>query len=272
MSFKILSWNVESFKGNPNQLNKVVQHIKRDDPDIFGLFEIENINIIELLDNHFQGFNFHLTEGRQNKEILVGIRKNKFSNTIFTQKREFKAFNPYLRPGAFITLKYNNKLYNILFLHTDSGTEAPDFGNRQEMFEKIWKLKKTLDNKTDNPDSRLIVIGDLNTMGLSFPSRRRSDLRVSLDDEIQILGKIAKKYKMNLLDKSENQTFNNLSIISNLDHAIASNNIVLKNFSDDDNNPININVRGWNQLVGNDREDFIENVSDHSSLTMHIIE
>ncbi|MEM9075461.1 MAG: endonuclease/exonuclease/phosphatase family protein [Bacteroidota bacterium] len=271
MGFTILSWNVESFDGDSGQLAEVVQHIKQDQPEIFGLFEIENINIIDLLDNHFQDYNFHLTEGAQNKEILVAIKKNRFTNTVFTQKREFKVFNPFLRPGAFITLKDDGKLYNILFLHTDSGTEAPDFGNRQEMFEKIWKLKKALDKKTSNPNARLIVLGDVNTMGLSFPTRRKSDLRVSSKEEIEILDKVARKSNMKLLQKDEDLTFNNLRLTSDLDHVVASQNLVLKDFATDAQNPIHVMVRGWNQLSGNDRENFIENVSDHSSLTIHVV-
>lgn len=270
MGFKVLSWNVERFDGNSSQLIKVVEHIKQESPDIFGLFEVENIDIIGLLDSHFQDYNFHLTQGAQNKEILVGVRQGKFTNTVFTQKREFKVYNPFLRPGAFLTLKENNTLYNILFLHTDSGTEAPDFGNRQEMFEKIWKLKKAINRISSNANARLIVLGDLNTMGLSYPTRRKSDIKVSLDDEIKILGKIAKKSDMRLLAKDYEETFNNLRSSANLDHVIASSSLDLENFGSD-TNPIYVKVKGWNQLTGNSKKRFIETISDHSSLTINVL-
>lgn len=39
MSFTILSWNIEHFKGGGNRAQKVADHIKALNPDIFGLLE-----------------------------------------------------------------------------------------------------------------------------------------------------------------------------------------------------------------------------------------
>jgi len=271
MKFKVLSWNIEKFQGEANRLTKIAQHILADDPDIFGIFEVENVDIINLVRNHFQDYNFHLTQGSSNKEILVGVRKGKFDNTIFTQKREFKIYNPFLRPGALLTINHNNNLYNLLFLHTDSGTEAPDFGNRQKMFEKIWSLKKKLNRMATNGNARLIVLGDLNTMGMSYPTRRISDRKVTEEKEIEILAKISNKWDMELLIKDEKDTFNNERYKSNLDHIISATSINLETFGNDENGiPIKVNVRGWNQLNGNSRKSFIRNISDHSSLTINV--
>lgn len=273
MSFKILSWNVEAFKGSSERLPRVVDHIKTDEPDVIGLFEVENMDIIDLVDNYFPGYNFHLTQGSQNKEILVGYRKDKFETVIFTQKREFKVYNPFLRPGALLTVKYLGKLYNILFLHTDSGTEAADFGNRQEMFDKIWRLKKTLNVIGKSENAPFIVLGDLNTMGLNFPTRRKSDQRVSAIDEIVTLDSVGSKTGMTVLPKNEPETFNNLRLQSNLDHVVASTSILFAAVGKDvANNPQFVSVRGWNQLSGNDRKDFIDHISDHSSLTVTVLE
>jgi len=57
---------------------------------------------------------------------------------LFTQKREFIAYNPSLRPGALLSVKKESKNYNVLFLHSDSGTNAADFGNMQEMISHIY--------------------------------------------------------------------------------------------------------------------------------------
>ncbi|NIR98007.1 MAG: hypothetical protein GWO39_07910, partial [Gammaproteobacteria bacterium] len=89
---------------------------------------------------HFPAYDFAITKGRQAQEILVGWRRGFFEQTAFLQKREFRLYNPYLRPGAQLVVRHGGQPYYLLFLHTDSGTEARDFGNRYEMFEKVWKL------------------------------------------------------------------------------------------------------------------------------------
>jgi len=227
MKFSLLSWNVEAFKGTvPSRLKKVAEYIKDQDPDVFGLFEIENLDIINLMVSQLSGYDYNLTDGPQNKEILVGVKRNKFDQCIFSQKRQFKAFNPYLRPGALLSLTVATDVYNVLFLHTDSGTEAPDFGNRNEMFEKIWHLKKALDKKvSNNSGSKFIVLGDLNTMGLKYPSARKADIRVAEREEIEALDGFAKKNSMIRLAKEHDGTFSDGRIISDLDHIIATTNI-----------------------------------------------
>jgi hypothetical protein len=272
MKFSLLSWNVEAFDGATAQLKKVAEHIGDLDPDVFGLFEVENVNIIDLITNRLPDYDYHLTDGPENKEILVGVRRGKFQQSVFTQKREFKVFNPFLRPGALLSAKIDNQFYSILFLHTDSGTEAPDFGNRNEMFEKIWSLKKALDKGAPGGQSKVIVLGDLNTMGLLFPTKRKSDLRVSEEQEIQALADFAKKRNMSFLSKEFDLTFNNLKLTSNLDHVLASDNIVFNQLGQRqaDNNPFVVRVTGWQQLSGQARKDFIKNVSDHCSLYCEI--
>ncbi|NIN63531.1 MAG: hypothetical protein GTO63_02205 [Anaerolineae bacterium] len=119
----------------------------------------------------------------------MGARRDEFDQVTFSQKREFKLYNPYLRPGALVTLETSGELYNVLFLHADSGTEARDFGNRYEMYEKIWSLKGALNRLADalSLDCHFLVLADLNTMGLLFLTRRRSDRRVSQTEEIKAL-------------------------------------------------------------------------------------
>jgi exonuclease III len=272
MKFSVLSWNVEKFVGSTARLKKVAQHIKDNDPDVFGLFEVENVDIIRLITNYLTEYNFHLTDGPQNKEILVGVKSDKFEQSIFSQKRQFKAYNPYLRPGALLSLTLSGDLYNILFLHTDSGIEAPDFGNRNEMFEKIWHLKKALDKKTkDNSGSKFIVLGDLNTMGLKYPSRRVGDIRVSEEDEIVALDTFANKKDMFRPKKQFNQTFNNGRLVSDLDHIFATANISFKELGRTTaDEPYHVKVSGWQQLTGNARKTFIEKISDHCLLYAEI--
>jgi hypothetical protein len=272
MKFSLLSWNVEAFRGSTVQLQNVSHHIAALDPDVFGLFEVENVNIIQLITTQLPGYDYSLTDGPQVKEILVGVRRGKFDQSIFSQKRQFKAYNPYLRPGALLSLGLAGEFYNVLFLHTDSGTEAPDFGNRNEMFEKIWSLKKALDKGLPEGESaKFIALGDLNTMGLQFPSRRKSDIRVTEEGEIKALKGLAKKRNMILPAKEFDRTFNNLRITADLDHVLATDNIRFAELGHtEQGKPFHVKVTGWQQLEGAAREEFIETTSDHCSLYCEI--
>ena len=138
--FFVLAQNVEHFRGRSSKVAEVVQSVKHQDPDIFGIFESEGVDVLDLTQNHFPEYDFNITDGRQQIETIVAHCHGKFSQLAFTQKREFKAFNPSLQPGALHTVKYYDYCCNVLYLHTDSGAEAPDFGNRKEMFAKIIKL------------------------------------------------------------------------------------------------------------------------------------
>jgi len=269
--FSVLSWNVEHFKGGANRVKSVVDHIREQDPDVFGLFEVEGADIVDLMKNHFPDYDFNITDGPQTMEIIVAHRQGKFDQVAFTQKREFKAFNPRLRPGALLTLRIGNVFYNILFLHTDSGTDAPDFGNRQEMFEKTVSLKKRIDKLAQSQSGRLIVLGDLNTMGLSYPTRRKAHRRVTAEEEIAALGTAGKKVSMSLLVKEFDLTFNNGKLTSDLDHVLAGDNLdFITQGSAEDGSSFKVNVRGWQQLSGNSRKRFIEEISDHCSLLVKV--
>lgn len=276
MKFSVLSWNVEAFKAGAGRVAKVAAHIKAQNsgkgPDVFGLFEVEEVDILGLMQNEFPNYTFAITDGPQNKEILVGWRNGKFSQVAFTQKREFKAYNPALRPGALLSVRLDQTWYSILFLHNDSGTEAPDFGNRAEMVEKIWSLKGALDRTAGAGQGRLIVLGDLNTMGLLFPGRKKVDERVTEEQEIQALAAFAAKEGMQLLAKEFDETWRNDGMTSNLDHVIATTNLqFVKKGTRPGGRPFFVTVQGWNQLSGQARKSFVQNISDHSALCVDVM-
>jgi len=265
MSFSFLSWNVEHFKGGAERLARVAAHIRGQNPDIFGLLEVENVGILQLMQNEFPDYTFGITDGPESMEILVGCRTAKFAQSVFTQKREFKAYNPALRPGAMLSVRLDAEWHNLLFLHTDSGTDAAAFGNRFEMFDHVWRMKKALDNMAQA--QKLIVLGDLNTMGLFYPTSANSNSRVAAPDEIGTIGKQAGRRNMALLPKTEGLTFNNGTLQANLDHVLASDTIQFApQGADPQGNAALVAVRGWNQLAGAAREAFIGEISDHSSL------
>jgi hypothetical protein len=271
MKFRVLSWNVEHFRGGAARVKKVADHIKADAPDVFGLLEVENVDVLGLMQTHFPDFDFGLTDGPQGMEILAGWRRNKFQQVVFTQKREFKLFNPALRPGALLTVTVQGRMHNVLFLHTDSGTDAPAFGNRVEMFDKVWKMKDAMDGIAGQAGGRLLVLGDLNTMGLQFPKKNLASQLVNTAKELTALSAFAAKAAMTLPAKSHDATFNNGNLVSDLDHALASTNLQLTKLGQrPDGTDFRVRVRGWQQLAGAARKDFIDNISDHCSVLVEV--
>lgn len=66
-------------------------------------------------------YQFHITEGPQTQEVLVGVKIG--FTAFFTQKIKFKSGNLYLRPGALLTLTIDGKYYSILFLNTKTSSK-----------------------------------------------------------------------------------------------------------------------------------------------------
>lgn len=275
MGFSFLSWNIEHFRANiptfSERLRRVADHIKAQDPDVFGLFEIEDINILQLIQVEFPNYSFGITDGPQAMEIIVGWRNGVFDQAIFTQKREFKNYSPFLRPGALLTVRQGAVMYNLLYLHTDSGTDASAFGNRFEMFDNVWKLRKAIERKEPNlpppaTTAHAIVMGDLNTMGLFYPTPAKKNALVDTARELTVIQAQAAKVGMTLLPKDFGDTFFNGNLRSNLDHIVADSDIAFVPQLDAAGNPTTVRVRGWNELSGPAQLDFINFVSDHCSL------
>ena len=66
MGFSFLSWNVEHFRDNPNlaaRSARIAAHIRAQDPDIFGLFEVETVDVVSLMQNEFPNYTFGITDG-----------------------------------------------------------------------------------------------------------------------------------------------------------------------------------------------------------------
>lgn len=283
MSTRIVSWNVKEF-GKQRETNtpakirtrvrKIAQLVRDQAPDIIGILEVESFDILSFMQDEFPNFDFGVTDGpKNNKEILVGWRRGEFDQAVFTQKRQFDLYNPYLRPGALLSISRNSSWLNVLFLHTDSGTEAKDFGNRYEMVDKIWKLRKALDKKTPNKPENLIVLGDLNTMGLHFPYRRKSHYLVDGPKEIDALVQYAVKNGMKVLEKSHNETWASSSknMTSDLDHAIASEHLTFDAIANNAvGDPVAVSVIGWVDKTSAQRTKFVEEMSDHCAICLSV--
>jgi Endonuclease/Exonuclease/phosphatase family len=276
MAFSFALWNVEHFKSDLGRMKIVADELKAAHPngkelDVFGILEVESLNIVELITQHFPNYDFHLTDGPQVQEILIGVRRGVFSQKVFTQKREFKAGNEFLRPGHLVAVREasNDKWTQLLYLHTDSGTDASAFGNRFEMFDRVAKMRKALAKQAQEND-RLIVLGDLNTMGLNYP--KKSKIRVTGTEEITELATFT---GMRLTTKDIEATWKDINRRikdSNLDHVLVSPNLALNQIGTGRNGTqlsgqsVDIHSAGWPTKSDADRDDFVRNISDHAIL------
>jgi len=257
--FSVASWNVEHFKNDPTRVARIVTFLNDQHPDVFALYEVEGKTVFSQLTQQMSGYHFHITEGEQTQEILVGARGNLTS--FFTQKLEFKTGNTYLRPGALLTVTIDGKAYSLLFLHTKSENSPVGLGIRDEMFERAFDFRKTLDKAAPGGNANYIFMGDLNTMGMKYPFQKSIDAPI----EIQKLDADAAKKKMRRLAKTKPATWWNgpgTGIApSNLDHVLASDHLKFKAFA----GGAEVDVRGRASLATDpEKKTWISNFSDHS--------
>lgn len=279
LPYGVLSWNVKHFRGQKSDEGKVAEHIRSRNPDIFGLYEVEDRKIYDFMRTEFPEYGISITGGSETQEILVGIRNGKFSHTWFEQRLEFKEGNEYLRPGAMLTIGQGDRTDTLLFLHTDSGPEASAFGNRARMLRRALSLKIRLDEIAKGK-ANLLVLGDLNTMGLQYPELLAAYTRVSEKEEIaglaewaQAFEKKDRKADMLLLRKDRPATWTNGRKRSNLDHVLASSQMKFEELGrDPDGNPAQVRVEGWWDLKGQELRDYVSRVSDHCSLLFHVLD
>jgi hypothetical protein len=139
------------------------------------------------------------------------------------------------------------------------------------MLDKVWKMKKAIDKLSEQSQGRLIVLGDLNTMGLQFPTKSADSQLITSVKEVTALAAFADKQGMGVHLKSHDLTFNNGKLQSDLDHALTSANLKLSVLGQrPDQRDFFVRVRGWPQLSGTARADFIKNISDHCSLCLEV--
>ena len=116
-AFSVLSWNVKHFgatdkkKKKPNKpVKPIIQLLAAQDADVVAIYEVVGSVVFDTIVTEMPGYQFHITEGPQSQEILVGVKK-KFTS-FFTQKVRFKSGQRTLRPGALLTLKIGEQKVN----------------------------------------------------------------------------------------------------------------------------------------------------------------
>jgi len=271
MSFSFMSWNIRHFKAaTDDRIQKVSDLITRHDPDIFGIIEFQAKEAARrLISEHFTGYDFGMTDSKMQLDFLVGWKRGLFDQVLYTQRRDFQVGNINLRPGGLLSILEpgRSNFTNLLFLHTDSGKGVKDYNSRQAMFRKIWSLKKAIEElPIQSGEARLIVLGDLNTMGRS---RTNTLPTIRASTEIENLKNDSQNAGMQVLSKSHPKTWSNgpNTKTSDLDHVIASNDLMFEIFGPTPDEEFEIKVDGWNnEPEGNQRTDWIKNISDHCAL------
>src|SRR5262249_43242316 len=130
--------------------------------------------------------------------------------------------------------------YAILFLHLASGPDPRGMGLRDDMIERAFDFRKTLD-KAEGGEGKAhyIFLGDLNTMGLEYPFNKDIDAATELK-KADKYGQRAKIQMTRLVKTSDNLT-------------------------------ANVSVRGWVDLDTDAQKDkFIKELSDHSLLFFEV--
>jgi len=266
--FSVLSWNVEHFKGEvKKRVDDVTAQIKNLNPDVFALYEVEGKEVFSSFTSIMSDYNFHITEGPQTQEILVGV-KNNFSS-FFTQKLEFKSGNQYLRPGALLTVTINTQSYSLLFLHTKSGTNPLGLGIRDDMFIRACTFRNVLEGTTKKWDTKYLFLGDLNTMGMDYPYGKSINAKTEIK---KLAEKEARKVKMRILKKDEPASWWNGSKSktppSNLDQVVVSDNLQFRKYSGAE-----VTVLGWPKESTVEKKDgWIKRYSDHGIIYFEVIQ
>jgi exonuclease III len=285
MPFTVVSWNVEHFNGGTDQrATNVANHIQQFNPDLIAIYELKSEhNGWNFARHFFPGHFTFITEGQNLQEILILVNPANFDHVHITQRHRFRLRNPYLRPGALVTVSQNNAHTNLLFLHTASGTTGDAFGDRVEMAERFFDLNKALQSIEENggPTARFVICGDLNTMGLQYPRKIQAHRHLTDAEELVGLAELADRARrtnfngMSIASKEFDITFSNANNnqASGLDHVIVSDGLQLTNQGNrvSDGQPFEVRVQGWQQLgTQAQRNQFINNISDHNALVFEV--
>lgn len=272
--FSVASWNVEHFKGDgPDsaRVDRVIEFLAEQKPDIFGMFEVEGKAVFETLVQRMPNYTFQITEGQQTQEILIGVKRS--ITSLITQRTEYKSGTTHMRPGQLVSFMIGQEKYAVLFLHLASGVDPRGMGLRDDMVMRAIDFKKALD-KQAAPGKRAnyIFLGDLNSMGLEYPGHN-----IPSTDELQKWDKEAKKakYKMRRLPKTHANSWSNGSSSSipdsALDHVFAADHLTFKTFAAADGSQAEVAVRGWTDAATPAAKDkWIKDHSDHSLLYFEV--
>lgn len=270
--FSIVSWNVKHFKNDLNRVGRVVQFLKNQNPDVFALFEVVGKEVFDEMNKNFSDYSFQITEGPQTQEILVGIRNTLTS--FITQRVEFKSGTTHMRPGQLVTITKDEIIYSLMFLHLASSTQPRGMGLRDDMLYRAVKFRKALDRAAGGKNkANYIFLGDLNVMGMNYPYKKDIEADIELKKWVD---RAKRYYGIRLLRKTFNKTWYGGSTSSyepaDLDHVFAAKHLEFKVFKNQNNEDVEVDVRGWvNKKTKAEKDTWIRNCSDHSLLYFEVM-
>ncbi|MCA9664097.1 MAG: endonuclease/exonuclease/phosphatase family protein [Myxococcales bacterium] len=259
MGFSLMAWNVRHFFGAPQRTRDVARWVRRLDADVIGFCELASRVAARALMAELDEYDFGVTDGVGQLELLLGWRRRRFAQVLFTQRREFRNGQQHLRPGALLSLRVRPRtFYHVLLLHADAGSTPHDYQNRQALVGKIWSLQRALASLPRQRGlARLVVIGDLNVVG--------DGNGVSARAELEALADAARARGMRLCRKDAPYTWHPPSargVPADLDHVLASDEVRLRRLD----GAAAVRVVGWNELAGARRAAFLRELSDHAAL------
>jgi hypothetical protein len=262
-AFSVASWNVEHFGKDEDKekIEPIVNYLAEQDADIVSIYEVESSLVFEPLMKAMPNYQFHITEGRQVQEVLIGVRHG--VSAYITQKLEFKSGQSTLRPGVLVTVKKEGEFYPILFLHLKSSTNPKSLGLRDDMLYRAFKFRGVLDKAAGGEGkSHYLFLGDLNTMGMEYPGGHDIDPLV----EINRIKERAASQEMRLLTKNADATWWNGPgsgyAPGNFDHVVAAEHLQFGSFDG-----VEVDVRGWTkEPTDAEKGAWIKKYSDHALL------
>jgi len=268
-AFSVASWNVRHFKsgGTTSRVEDVVAFVTNQNPDVFALYEVEGKEIFAELTTKMPKYSFHITEGPQIQEILLGVSPT--LTAFFTQRTEFQSGVSLLRPGALLTVTVAGANYPMLFLHTKSGDDPRGLGLRDDMLVRAFDFRRALDKAPGaGGKANYLFMGDLNTMGMEYAFVHDRDIDAS--KELLKIERQAKARKMRVLTKDQTNTWSAGSGSSipdsNLDHVVAADHLQFKPFAG-----FEVTVHGWPTLqTAQQRDAWIKKYSDHGLLYFEV--
>ena len=264
-AFSVASWNIENLGNDSARIDRVVKYVADQKADIVALYEVKSSKLFRPIMKAMPKYQFHITEGPQTQEILVGIKHG--LSAYVTQKLEFKSGQMYLRPGVLATVSINGQFYPLLFLHLKSLTDPKGFGLRDDMLSRALKFRNKLDDTSGGAGkANYIFLGDLNTMGLDYPYKKKIDANTEIR---RLKGKTSYR-KMRITEKNQPYTWWNGPTSSydpgNFDHVVAAKHLKFKKF-----NGADVDVRGWTEESTDlQKANWIKNYSDHALLYFEV--
>lgn len=261
----VLAWNIKKFGNNRSEadLKEIVCYIQEYNPDIITLFELVGNQGYRFVEENFPDHIFYMTYGQQSQEMMIGVRRN--LKAFFTQKDEFQSGDIHLRPGALVTVTQGNIPYNFLFLHLKSSNVPKGLGLRDDVFKQVCKLKKKLD-VLSKEESRFIVCGDLNILGMQYPFEHSIDPAI----ELKKIEKDLSRVKITRIEKDNAVTWTSSSDRfpdADLDHVFSTSSVKVSA-----KGRKSVVVDGWNRFERQSEQfrHFVRHISDHCLLYFEV--